>query len=405
MNARERFLSVMNFEPMDRTMLWASGYWSDAVRRWHREGLPHRIEVPDSVPGGSSIQGYVNIGRPYGLPTEDPRDDSQRVYACGEDIHNYFGLDQALVHVPLKHWLAPSFENVILEDHGDWMVHRDGNGIVMRDRKDRKSLPHWIGYPVNNRDDWEQIKAERLRPTLESRLPSNWDELLAEYRERDYPLCIGGCPAGFYGATRHLIGQDRILTTFSDDPELIRDIMDYLCDFWIAIYDQLLDQVDADACFIWEDMCYKNGPLISPAMFREFMLPNYKKLTACLRDHGMTAIMVDTDGDARQLIPLFAEGGVTIMYTCEVQSGMDVVELREAHPKMALIGGMDKKVLAKGREAIDAELDRKIPRMLESGGYIPLVDHQVPPDVSWENFVYYREKLNRMIKEGPGTLA
>jgi uroporphyrinogen decarboxylase len=176
--------------------------------------------------------------------------------------------------------------------------------------------------------------------------------------------------------------------------------MNYLGDFWAAIYDQVLDQVDADVCFIWEDMCYKNGPLISPAMFREFMLPNYHKVTRCLRDHGITAIMVDTDGDARQLIPLFIEGGANIVYTCEAQAGMDVVELRKTHPKVAFMGGMDKKVLSQGRDAIDEELERKIPFMLERGGYIPHVDHQTPPDVSWENFRYYRQRLNDMITGG-----
>ena len=177
------------------------------------------------------------------------------------------------------------------------------------DRKDRKSLPHWIGWPVNDRDEWEQVKAERLRPTLEDRLPEDWAQRLEAYKTRDYPICIGASPAGFYGGARHLVGQDRILTMVYDDPAFIHDIMDYLGDFLVAIYDQVLRQVKADVCFVWEDMCYKNGPLISPAMFREFMLPNYKKLTACLRDHGVTSIMVDTDGDARLLIPLFIEEG------------------------------------------------------------------------------------------------
>jgi len=305
-----------------------------------------------------------------------------------------------MVRVPLNFWVCPRFEEEILEDHEESVVWRDGSGIVRRDRKDRKSLPHWIGWPVADREDWERLKAERLRPTLEGRLPDQWHCLLEQYQQRDYPLCIGGCPAGFYGGARHLLGQERVLTTFYDDPQLMRDIMDYLGDFLVSIYDQVLDQVDADVCFIWEDMCYKNGPLISPAMFREFMLPNYKKLTACLRDHGVDAIMVDTDGDARKLIPLFLEGGVTKLYTLEPQAGMDVVELREAFPGLALMGGMNKARLAQGRAAIDEELDRKIPFMLPRGGYIPRLDHQAPPDIPWVDFKYYREKLNAMILGG-----
>ena len=399
MNARERFLSVVNFEPVDRTMLWAVGYWTDAVRRWHREGMPHRCEVPEEHPGGSSLSGHIGVPRPFQSGADALDDEASPLFACAQEIHNYFGLDQAMVHVPVSHWMSPPFEQEILEDHEEWLIWRDGSGIIKRDRKDRKSLPDWVGWPVNNRDEWEEVKAERLQPTLEGRLAADWDNRIKEFEDRDYPIVIGGCPAGFYGGARHLLGQERILTTFYDDPDFMHDVMDHLCDLYVGIYDQVLDQVDVDVCFVWEDMCYKNGPLISPAMFREFMLPNYQKLTACLRDHGITAIMVDTDGDARKLIPLFIEGGVTIMYSLEPQAGMDVVELRKSFPKLGLMGGMNKKVLAQGRQAIDEELDRKIPFMLSRGGYIPHLDHQAPPDISWADFKYYREKLNAMILE------
>ena len=384
MNARERFLAVMNFEPADRTLLWDVGYWAGAVRRWYTEGLPHRVGISDDVADGQSIWAEFMIGYP-----EDPRRDF--------DIHEYMGMEEPLYRIPLSVWFEPAFEEEILEDHGEWVVRRDEDGIVMRHRKDWVGFPSYVGGPVGSKEDWESLKAERLRPTLEDRLPKNWLELVEGFRNRSYPLCIGGYPVGFYGAARLLLGQERVLTTFYDEPDLIRDIMSYLADFHIALFDQVLDQVDADEFFIWEDMCFKNGPLISPAMFREFMLPNYRKLTACLRDHGVGVIMVDTDGDARKLIPLFMEGGVNMLLPCEVNAGMDVVELRESFPELRLLGGIDKTKIADGPGAIDEELGRKIPFMLERGGYIPTVDHQVPLDVSWENFKYYRERLNAMI--------
>ena len=397
MTPRDRFLAVMGFEPVDRTMLWEIGYWADAVRRWHREGFPHRHEVPAAIPGGRSVMGSMNLRRPYGAPREGTEDDESRLSDCAEEIHNHFGLDQGMVHIPLEYWIYPRFEEEVLENHGDWIVWRDGGGIVKRDRVDRKSLPRWLGAPVNSRDEWEQLKAERLQPALEKRVPEDWPQQLGVYRHRDYPLAVGGHPAGFYGGARSLLGHESVLTAFYDAPQFLHDIMDYLADFWVSLYDQALDQVDVDVCFMWEDMCYRNGPLISPQLFRDFMLPNYKKVTACLRDHGVSAIMVDTDGDARELIPLFIEGGVTIMYPLEPPAGMDVVELRKAYPRLGLMGGIDKRVLARGREAIDAELERKIPFALERGGYIPYLDHQAPPDIPWENFRYYREKLSAIV--------
>ena len=133
-------------------------------------------------------------------------------------------------------------------------------------------------------------------------------------------------------------------------------------------------------------------------MFREYMLPAYKKFTAFLRDLGVKNILVDTDGNCWKLIPLFIEGGVTGIYPFEVAANMDVVEVRKQYPRLQMIGGIDKRALIKGKEAIDEELDRRIPYMLEGGGYIPYVDHHVPPDISWDNYVYYRDKIKTMVE-------
>lgn len=155
--------------------------------------------------------------------------------------------------------------------------------------------------------------------------------------------------------------------------------------------------MQADALFIWEDMCYKQGPLISPAMFREFMLPNYQKLTACARDHGVRHVIVDTDGNCAALLPLFIEGGVTVLHPFETAADMDVVEVRKAFPKLGIMGGIDKRKIGLGPDAIDAELERQVPYMMSRGGYIPTIDHSVPPDISWDDYKYYRKKLNAMI--------
>src|SRR4030042_5617024 len=152
---------------------------------------------------------------------------------------------------------------------------------------------------------------------------------------------------------------------------MMLNINNYLADFWIALFAHVLREVQVDAILIWEDMCYRSGPLISPEMFRKFILPGYKKVTSFAREHGIKVINVDSDGDVWKLIPLWVEGGVTVLYPLEVAPGMDVVEVRKSYPKLGMMGGIDKRVLAQGREAIDRELEAKIPFMLKHGGFIP----------------------------------
>ena len=139
-------------------------------------------------------------------------------------------------------------------------------------------------------------------------------------------------------------------------------------------------------------MCYRAGPLISPAMFRAFILPRYRRIMDLVRSRGVHAIFVDSDGDVSQLIPLWLEAGINGVYPMEVAAGMDVVALRREYGRdLRMTGGIDKRVLAEGREAIDRELAAKLP-LAQEGGYIPHIDHAIPHDVPYENFAYFWEK-------------
>ncbi len=313
------------------------------------------------------------------------------------DVHRYLGLDEGLERIPVNNFVFPEFEPTVLEDHDTWVLTRDKWGIIARETKSHSSLPSFIRGPVANLEDFQQFASERLNPDLTPRLPEDWPAYLERARNRDFPLAIGG-KHGFYGTPRFLLGDTHLLYDFYDKPELIKAINSYLTDFWIRLYDQVLSLVKPDFALIWEDMCYKNGPLISPGMFEEFILPYYRKLTAFFHDHGIEIILVDTDGDCRSLIPLFIQGGVTGFYPLEATGGMDIVTIGSEFPDIQLIGGIDKKAIIKGSKAIDFELGNKIPNLIKRGGYIPTVDHLIPPGVSWNNFLYYRRRLAELIR-------
>ena len=136
--------------------------------------------------------------------------------------------------------------------------------------------------------------------------------------------------------------------------------------------------------------------MISLAMVREYMLPYIKRIGDFLKAHGVRHILLDTDGDCNSVIPLFIEAGVTGMYPFEVHCGMDIVKVRQQYPRLQIMGGISKSEIAKGRTRID-EILKPVEAVLKTGGYVPFADHFVPPDVSFENFSYYRSRLNEMI--------
>ena len=182
------------------------------------------------------------------------------------------------------------------------------------------------------------------------------------------------------------------------DPEWVEEMMDHLLAIYIAAVERLIaDGVQVDISGWWEDMCYNTGPLISPGMFADFMVPRYKQVTDLLRQHGVDRAIVDSDGNIHKLAPLWYEAGINILMPCEA-AHTDTLTLRRENPAddLFLRGGVDKRALAKGRDAIDAELER-ISQVMDLGNFFPHVDHLVPPDVSYADYMYYREKKQKLL--------
>lgn len=381
MTAREKFLATMRFNTSTTPPSYEMGYWVGTIRRWYREGLPKIWGVPDELCLGDFISGPLTVGK----------------HRC-DDISSVVNLDKATERVPVQKWIFPEFQTEILEEMEDSLIVIDEMGIKKKIGKENGSIPLYYSWPVKSQEDWENLKAERLDPKTPGRYPDNFDEIIEQFKKRDYPLSIGSRPVGFFGSLRYLLGEVRLLTGYYDDPDLIKDMISYLVDFWIELFSPILSKIKVEWFNMWEDMCYKTGPLISPGLFREFMLPAYKKFTGFLRDNGVANIIVDTDGNCWELISLFLEGGVTGLFPMEVAAGMDIVEVRKSFPKLQIIGGLDKRALARSKGDIDKELERKIPFMLKKGGYIPTGDHLIPPDVSLENFLYYRHRIEEIIE-------
>ena len=129
--------------------------------------------------------------------------------------------------------------------------------------------------------------------------------------------------------------------------------------------------------------------LHSPKIFKEFMLPFYKKLVDFFKRNNIEIISVDSDGNVAELIPLLLDAGVTGIHPFEVAAGMDVAKIGKDYPQLQIWGGIDKRALAKGQQAIDTELKRVILPMKERRGYAVGLDHSIPPDVSLDNHRYY----------------
>jgi hypothetical protein len=198
---------------------------------------------------------------------------------------------------------------------------------------------------------------------------------------------------GFFWHPRTLLGIEAHLYAFYDHPELMHEINSHLADFNIKVINELFPILKPDMVGFAEDMSYNHGSMLSYDLFKEFLLPYYKKVIPHIKKHGVK-VLIDSDGDITSMIPWMYEASIDGVYPLERQAGVDIVKIREKYPDFLMLGGYDKMVMSKDEAAMRSEFERILP-VMRSGGYIPSVDHQTPPEVSLDNYRIYI----RLLKE------
>jgi len=239
--------------------------------------------------------------------------------------------------------------------------------------------------------------AARHDPDVPLRYPSWWESRVRAWSVREHPLTLGtnGC-IGLYSRLRQWMGTENLSTAFYDQPDLIHEMLDFIVDFGKRLWRRALQTAEIDHFNYFEDFAFKNGPLFSPEFFRRFFKRRYEELNEELRAHGVKLISLDSDGNTEVLMGEMLDCGINAHWPCERAADMDPAKLRRDWPEMALLGGVDKRELARDREAVRAHLLELAP-VVAQGGFIPHVDHTVPHDVPYDNFCYYLELKGKLL--------
>lgn len=203
---------------------------------------------------------------------------------------------------------------------------------------------------------------------------------------------------GFFWFPRTLFGIENHLYAFYDYPELMHRMNQEESDYILTCIEELCQVLTPDFMTFAEDMSYNNGPMLSKKAFDEFLKPYYLKTVPIIKEKGIIP-MVDTDGDVTKLIPWLREVGIEGILPLERQAGVDVAEIRRMYPDFRLIGAYDKTIMHKGEAAMRQEFERLL-HVMRTGGFIPSVDHQTPPDVSTENYRVYLKLLKEYTEKG-----
>jgi len=368
MTHRERALAVLHYRSVDCLPIVHFGFWPETIQKW-------------------ADQGHVRqeLAKDFFYRTEEEKE-------VGDLLGFDFGWGDTLRVNPR---LFPPFEVKIIQEFPDGSFHKQNeDGAILLGRPDAISIPAEIDHLLKDRASWETHYRHRLQWT-----PDRVDlEDLAARKEQKYQFPLGLFCGSLYGVIRDMLGLEGACYLQVDDEPLFDEMIETVAEL---CYQNVVYQLDLpvhfDYAHFWEDICFKNGPLISPAVFAQKIAPHYRRITDLLRSRGLDIISLDCDGKIDALVPIWLENGVNTMFPIEVGTWNASIEpWRTAYgPGVLGVGGMNKIVFSRDRAAIDAEIERLKP-LVELGGYIPCPDHRIPPDAEWELVQYYCERMRRV---------
>ncbi|MHC4916411.1 MAG: uroporphyrinogen decarboxylase family protein [Planctomycetota bacterium] len=236
---------------------------------------------------------------------------------------------------------------------------------------------------IENEADYEKVREHLFPPNAVD--VEMWKSRAAEQERGEVALWF--TVDGFFWFPRKLLGIERHLYAFYDQPELMHRINADLSEWILGVLDQIFAICTPDFMTFAEDMSYNHGPMLSRELFDEFLTPYYDRVVPRLREKGCF-VFVDSDGDITAAAPWFLDAGIQGILPLERQSGLDIAALRVTHPEIRLIGAYDKMVMNRGEAAMRAEFERLLP-VAAQGGLAVACDHQTPPGVSLEDYKLY----------------
>ncbi len=356
MTDRERFNRQMHYEPVDRCFNMEFGYWAENFRSWS-------IFAENGITNNSEADVFFNFDRIAGV---------------GGQV-----------------WMNPPFPHSVVAETETTRIVMNGDGLTAEVPKDgHDTIPHFTESSIKTEDDWKRVKEERFRRDDPERV-IDVDALRAKHPPtRDYPLGVH-C-GSMIGMIRNMLTFEGLAFACYDYPDMVEDMVETACVLVEDFIDQVLGRIDFDYASGWEDICFKNGPIVSLDFFKNVVAPRYKRIGKKLHAAGIDLWYTDCDGDVRPLLPFFLESGINCLFPFEVNSCTHPAELLDEYGKdLRIMGGVDKIELAKGPAAIKSYLESLTP-LVERGGYIPFCDHRCPPNVREEDYLYYLDLKEAM---------
>jgi uroporphyrinogen decarboxylase len=192
-----------------------------------------------------------------------------------------------------------------------------------------------------------------------------------------------------------LRGFERFLLDLSEKPEIACAIMDRFTDIYIENTLRVIEAAGGllDMVYTYDDVGIQRGLLMSPRMWRRYILPRHQRLNAAIRaTRYPVKIMYHSCGAVFPLIAAFVdEMGIDVLNPLQPRAaGMDMARIKaEFGDRLSFHGAVDiQRTLPHGTpEEVQAEVRARCELLGRGGGYICTSAHYIQADTPLENIV------------------
>lgn len=345
MNSKKRVMTALNFQRPDRIPKFDS-FWSE-----FRSKCIEKLGLPKNV-----------------------------------DLADHFSIDIAIAVADETPF--PTKREVISDDKHS-RVERDSWGRVIRTMRGSYFYEE-LDVSVKDRKDLDNAVFDS--PHLDLRYKGFMRRVNA-LREKRCVFCKTGGP---YIRTSFLRGKEAFLMDIAGDPEFAKAMADRVADHITEIGKESLRRGNLYETGLWiyDDMAYNHGTMMSPASFERIFFPAYKRMVKAFKEAGAARVILHSDGNIAPVLDMLIEAGIDGINPVEPRAGLHIPALKEKYgTTLAFIGGMcNSRVLPGGSKT---EIENQATEIIEAGrdGGVIIGAHSIGPDIPVRNYVFYHETV------------
>lgn len=201
----------------------------------------------------------------------------------------------------------------------------------------------------------------------------------------------------FMGAWQ-ILGFENYCYKLADDPDLVRELTDWLGSSQLAVLETLLQHDSVGTIWLPDDLCYNSGPMVAPGVYRRLVYPWYERIVERCHQADIP-VGLHSDGDLRRLLPDLVACGFDAIHPFEPPMNDIVAVKKEWGHRIAVAGNIDlKESLSDGTpEDVWAEVREKAALLAPGGGWLIGSSNSIPEFVPAAN---YRALLAASLKYG-----